>query len=61
LQIHVAGLGQMTLSRTFADVQHGEAIAYLGSSNRLEFALRDGHFAKNVKVQSGVEVARLIA
>jgi len=40
--IQVGGTRIVGLSRTFADVEPGELVAYVGSSGHLEIAVREG-------------------
>jgi hypothetical protein len=45
------------LSRTFADVAHGELLAYVGSSrDHVEVAVREGNAARELGVDIGAEV-----
>jgi S-adenosylmethionine hydrolase len=45
------------LSRTFADVAHGELLAYVGSSrDHVEVAVREGNAAQELGVEVGAEV-----
>ncbi len=45
------------LSRTFADVAHGELLAYVGSSrDHVEIAMREGHAARELGIHAGDKV-----
>ena len=44
------------LRRTFADVERGELVAFVGSNGTVEIAVRDGSAAKQLGVGVGVEV-----
>ena len=44
------------LRRTFADVAPGEALAYIGSAERLEVAVRDGSAAGELGARPGDEI-----
>ena len=45
-----------TLRRTFADVEPGQLVAFMGSNGTVEIAVRDGSAAKQLGVGVGVEV-----
>jgi S-adenosylmethionine hydrolase len=47
------------LARTFSDVAEGEAVAYLGSSARVEVAVRNGSAAEQLQIDRG-EPVRLV-
>ena len=44
------------LAHTFSDVREGEAVAYVGSSGRLEIAVRNGAAAKQLGLKRGDRV-----
>jgi tRNA wybutosine-synthesizing protein 1 len=46
----------LTFARTFGEVGRGEALAYLGSSGFLELAKNLGNFAREMRVEVGMEV-----
>lgn len=54
--IQVAGKSIAALHRTFADVPHGEPVAYIGSNGYLEIALCNGNAAHAWGVQRGDNV-----
>jgi len=52
-------LGEITIDRisgTFSDVEPGEPVAYIGSRQRLELAIREGHAGYAWKVKRGMVV-----
>lgn len=51
-----------TISRTYSDVAPGELVAYFGSTDRLEIAVRDGHAGQTLGIQQGaaIHLERLI-
>ena len=51
-----ANAAAQRLAQTFADVEAGEVVAYFGSSQRLELAIRDGNLANTFKVRAGMPV-----
>ncbi|HXG23396.1 MAG TPA: SAM-dependent chlorinase/fluorinase [Chthonomonadales bacterium] len=44
------------ISRTYADVEKGEPMAYFGSSGRLEIAVREGNAAETLGVSVGATI-----
>ena len=46
------------LSETFGAAPEGAPVAYVGSSNRLEIAVRNGNAAKFFQVERGVSITR---
>ena len=50
------GLGSLTVRRTYADVGPGDALALVGSSGRLEIAVRNGHAARTLGLARGARV-----
>jgi S-adenosylmethionine hydrolase len=56
LSLHVGQARITGLSRTFADVEPGELVAYVGSSGYLEIAEREGHAAGRLAVSVGAPV-----
>lgn len=54
--LEVAGLRLQGLKRTFADVEIGEPLAYIGSTGRLEIAIRQGNAAETFKIRRGDEI-----
>lgn len=46
----------LPISRTFADVEPGEAVAYFGSSGHLELAVRDGSITELVQIKPGANI-----
>lgn len=53
LRITVAGQTMHGLHRTFGEVAPGEPVAYIGSSGRLEVAVRNGHAARDLNAKRG--------
>ncbi len=53
LKIMVRGRRLERLSRTFADVEPGELVAYVGSNGHLEIAVRDGDAATQLGMDVG--------
>jgi len=53
LSLHVGQIRVTGLSRTFADVEPGGLLAYVGSSGYLEIAEREGHAAARLAVGVG--------
>jgi hypothetical protein len=51
--VHIAGLAIPGLSATYAQVLPGAVLALIGSSGRLEIALRNGDVAAHLRVQPG--------
>jgi S-adenosylmethionine hydrolase len=51
--VDVGGLSIRGLSQTYADVESGELLAYVGSSGYLEIAVRDGSAAARLGVNVG--------
>lgn len=47
----------LTVAETFADVEPGRPVAYFGSSDRLEIAVRDGDAADTLKLTHGDAVS----
>lgn len=45
------------ISRTYTDVEKGEAVAYFGSAGRLEIAVRDGNAAEALEVGVGATIS----
>jgi len=57
LLIEVAGKRiPLTFVKTFGEVEKGKPLAYIGSSGFLELAKNLGNFAKDVRVEVGMEV-----
>jgi S-adenosylmethionine hydrolase len=56
ISVTVAGIQIMGLSRTFAEAHPQELLAYVGSSNRLEIAVREGNAATRLGVGVGEPV-----
>ncbi len=54
--IRVAGCKIHGLKRTFADVGEGEPVAYIGSTGRLEIAIRQGNAARTFKLRRGDKI-----
>ena len=52
-RVEVAGRRVTRRGRTFADVASGELFHYVGSSGRLEIAVRDGDAARELGVKTG--------
>ena len=46
----------LTFARTFGEVGRGEALAYLGSSGFLELAKNLGNLAREMRIETGMEV-----
>jgi hypothetical protein len=61
LQIDAAGTPIGGLRRTFADVAESEPVAYIGSSGRLEVAVRNGHAGRVLGLKRGdaIEIRRV--
>jgi S-adenosylmethionine hydrolase len=55
-RIRVAGTDVGALQRTFADVTHGELLAFTGSGGTVEIAVRDGSAALKLNVGVGAKV-----
>jgi S-adenosylmethionine hydrolase len=53
--VEVAGR-ELPLARTYADVEPGAALALVGSSGRLEIAIRNGHAARTLGLTRGSRV-----
>jgi S-adenosylmethionine hydrolase len=54
--VEVGGRSLLGLQETFSDVPRGEPLAYVGSSDTLEIAVREGHGARSLGVGVGDEV-----
>jgi len=54
--VTVGGTDVGVLRRTFADVERGELIAFVGSNGTVEIAVRDGSAGKKLGVGVGAEV-----
>lgn len=52
-RVEVAGVQVDGVNRTYADVEPGELLAYVGSSGCLEIAVRDGNAATKLGVEAG--------
>lgn len=52
-RVEISGLAIEGLSRTYADVEPGELVAYFGSSGYLEIAVRDGNAAERLAAKVG--------
>jgi S-adenosylmethionine hydrolase len=52
VQVQIAGV-RLPLARTYADVAVGEACALIGSSDRLEIAVNQGHAARELPAAVG--------
>jgi S-adenosylmethionine hydrolase len=50
ISVHVGNERIEGLAHTFSDVEKGELLAYIGSSGRLEIALREGHAAHQLSM-----------
>jgi S-adenosylmethionine hydrolase len=44
------------ISRTFADVEPGDPVAYMGSTGRLEIAIRNGHAVSELRIEPRARV-----
>jgi hypothetical protein len=55
-RVTVGGTDVGALRRTFADVESGQLVAYVGSGGTVEIAVRDGSAAKKLNTGVGVEV-----
>src|SRR5205823_4861962 len=55
-RIYVAGKEVGTLRRTFADASRGAPVAFVGSGETVEIAVRDGRAAEQLKVGVGAEI-----
>jgi len=53
--IEIAGYRLDGIHRTFADVEPGQPVAYIGSSGRLEIAIRQGNAASAFGIRRGDE------
>ena len=56
LAVTVGGVRLAGLARTFADVEPGELLAYVGSSGYLEIAMREGSAAQALGIGAGAPV-----
>ena len=56
VRIRVAGTDVGSLRRTFADVERGALVAFVGSGGTVEIAVRDGSAARLLGVGVGAEV-----
>jgi len=56
LAVTVGGVRLVGLARTFADVEPGELLAYVGSSGYLEIAVREGSAARELGAGAGAPV-----
>ncbi|MEX0885248.1 MAG: SAM-dependent chlorinase/fluorinase [Phycisphaeraceae bacterium] len=56
IAIDLAGCRITRLARTYADVSEGEPVAYVGSSGRLEVALRNGSAAQWFNIGPGAAI-----
>lgn len=56
LGVHLPGGRQLPLCRTFADVQPGEPLAYIGSSGLLELAIHGGRAADALGLARGLPI-----
>lgn len=54
--VEVAGCRIRGLKRTFAEVEPGEPLAYIGSTGRLEIAIRQGNAAQTFGIRRGNEI-----
>jgi len=54
--VEVAGHKIEGLKRTFADVEPGKPLAYIGSTGRLEIAIRQGNAAQTFNVRRGDKI-----
>ena len=59
VQLQIAGTTIDGIHRTFADVSIGQPIAYIGSSGRLEIAVRHGSAARTFNAMAGTRVLLL--
>jgi len=53
IRLHLPDTAPLPLSRTFADTDPGQPVAYFGSSDRLEFAVRNGSAAVQIGLSRG--------
>ena len=53
IQIEVNGKKITGINRTFSDVEPKKLVAYFGSSNRLEIAVRNDSAAETLRVTGG--------
>lgn len=56
LTVEVGSLKVDGLARCYSDVESGEPVALIGSSNRLEIAIRDGSAADELQVEYGLPI-----
>ncbi len=56
IRIHLPGAAPLPLSRTFADTNPGDPVAYFGSAERLEVAVRNGSAARYLGLASGEQI-----
>jgi S-adenosylmethionine hydrolase len=54
--VEIAGVRIARLSRTFSDEETGTLLAYIGSSDHLEIAVRDGNAAEQLGARLGTPV-----
>jgi S-adenosylmethionine hydrolase len=59
-QVALAGGPTLPLQRTFADAAHGDPVAYIGSTGRVEIAVRNGSASERLTAEVG-SIVRLIA
>jgi S-adenosylmethionine hydrolase len=60
LKLAGAKVSQVAVARTYSEVEPGESLAYMGSSGRLEFGVRDGRADLAFGLELGAQVRLLL-